>query len=115
MTYRHGHHMNKKFVAYATAAVLIGFAVMMLPLALEATYPTSQLYPQGYTDIYPDGRYAGEQRDPLDNAYGLTSQPSTTSSSLILLIGLIIAFTAYILVKKTINPPPAFSNWYKPF
>jgi hypothetical protein len=109
--------MKTKFAAYAIAAVLIGFAVMMLPLALETGPPTyqPQLQPS-FTNAYPDGKNAGEQRDQLDNTYGLTSQPSNlTSSSLILLVGLIIAFAAYIIVKKQVNPPPAFSYWYKPF
>jgi len=96
--------MKTRFAAYATAAVLIGFAVMMLPLALS------------FTNAYPAGKNTGEQRDQLDNTYGLTSQPSNlTPSSLILIVGLIFAFTAYILVKKQVNPPPAFSYQYKPF
>jgi len=99
--------MKTKFAAYATAAVLIGFAVMMLPLAL--------LQPS-FTNAYPDSKNTGEQRDQLDNTYGLTSQPSNlTPSSLILIVGLIFAFAAYILVKKQVNPPPAFSYQYKPF
>jgi len=105
--------MKTKFAAYATAAVLIGFAVMMLPRALEAVSPTYQLYPQGSTNVYPDGKYTGEQRDQLDNAYGLAS--NLTPSSLILIVGLIFAFAAYIIVKKQVNPPPAFSFSYKPF
>jgi len=98
--------MKTKLAAYITSAALIGFAVMMLPLALETAYPTSQLSPQGST---------GERQDQLRNAYGLASRPSITSSSLILIVGLIFAFAAYIIVKKQINPPPAFSYWNKPF
>jgi hypothetical protein len=98
--------MKTKLAAYITAAVLIGFAVMMLPLALETASPTFQFSPQGST---------GERQDQLRNAYGLASQPSITSSSLILIVGLVFAFAAYILVKKQVNPPPAFSYWYKPF
>jgi hypothetical protein len=107
--------MRIKFAAYATAAVLIGFAVMMLPLALETGPPTyqPQLQPS-FTNAYPGGVKAGEQRELYDT-YGLTQPYDLTSSSLILLIGLIIAFAAYILVKKQVNPPPAFSYWYKPF
>jgi hypothetical protein len=107
--------MKTRFAAYATAAVLIGFAVMMLPLALETGPPTyqPQLQPS-FTNAYPDGKNAGEQRDQLYNTYGLTSS-NLTPSSLILIVGLIFAFTAYILVKKQVNPPPAFSYQYKPF
>jgi hypothetical protein len=86
-------------LAYAAAAILIGFAVMMLPLALETG-------PQTYEPT-PQPNFAGEQRDQIDNQYGLTSPPyNITSSSLILLTGLIIAFTAYILVKRQLNQQP---------
>ena len=98
--------MKTKLAAYITAAVLIGFAVMMLPLALETASPTYQLSPQSST---------GERQDQLRDAYGLASQPSITSSSLILIVGLILAFAAYIIVKKQVNPPPVFSFPYKPF
>jgi hypothetical protein len=103
--------MKTKFVAYATAAVLIGLAVMMLPLAMEKAYPTYQPYPQSFTD----GKNAGEQRDQLDSTYGLTSPSNLTNSSLILIVGLIFAFAAYIIVKKQVNPPHVFSSPYKPF
>ena len=103
--------MQIKLAAYATAAVLIGFAVMMLPLALEKAYPTYQPYPQSYTDT----KNAGEQRDQLEKVYGLTSPSDLTTSSLILIIGLIFAFAAYIIVKKQVNPPQVFSFSYKPF
>ncbi len=98
--------MKTKLAAYITAAVLMGFAVMMLPLALKMSYPTFQLSPQSF---------AGERQDKLPEAYGLDSQSFETSSSLILLIGLIFAFAAYIIVKKQVNPPPAFSYLYRPF
>ncbi len=82
--------MNIKFFAYATAAMLIGFAVMMLPLALETGPPTYQ------PKIQPNfaGETTGEQSDQLRNVYGLTSPSDVTSSSLILLTGLIIALFA---------------------
>jgi len=92
--------MNTKFFAYTTAAILIGFAVMMLPLALETELPSLQ--PQ-YTSTMEGAK---GQRTP-DNTGTYASQPySITSSSLILLTGLIIAFTAYILVKRQLNQQP---------
>jgi ABC-type dipeptide/oligopeptide/nickel transport system permease component len=97
--------MKTKLAAYITAAVLMGIAAMMLPLALQTAYPTSQFSPQSSTD---------EQQDQLRSAYGL-SQPSITSSSLILIVGLIFAFAAYIIVKKQVNRPDVFSFPYKPF
>lgn len=103
--------MNIRFFAYGIAALLIGFSVMMLPLALETGPPTYQ------PKIQPNfsGETTGEQRDQLRSQYGLTSPSDVTSSSIILLTGLIIAFAAYLLVKKQVNPPPTFSNSYKPF
>jgi hypothetical protein len=106
-THRHGHNMNIRFFAYGIAALLIGFSVMMLPLALETGPPTYQPKFAGET--------TGEQSDQLRSQYGLTSPSDVTSSSLILFTGLIIAFAAYLLVKKQVNPPPTFSNSYKPF
>jgi hypothetical protein len=96
--------MKTKLVAYITAAVLMGFAVMMLPLALETTYPTFEHTPQSSTD-----------QQQLRDTYGLASQPSITSSSLILIVGLILAFAAYIIVRKQVNRPDVFSFPYKPF
>ena len=107
--------MNIKFFAYATTAILIGLTVMMLPLALETgppTYNPTQA-PSAYTS--PLSESGDEQRNVMDKTGGLASQPPISSSSLILLIGLIIAFAAYLLVKKQVNPPPTFSNSYKLF
>ncbi len=98
--------MKTKLAAYITAAILMGFAVMMLPLALERASPASQFSPQSST---------GERQDKLTEAYGLDSQPFLTPSSVILIVGLIFAFAAYIIVKKQVNPPSAFSYQYRPF
>jgi hypothetical protein len=96
--------MKTKLAAYITAAVLMGIAVMMLPLALTTAYPTSQFSPQGSTD----------EQDQPRNAYGL-SQPAITPYSLILIVGLIFAFAAYIIVRKQVNRPDVFSFPYKSF
>jgi hypothetical protein len=107
--------MKTKLVAYVTAAVLMGLAVMMLSLALETTYPASQPYPQGFTDVSPDSRNAGEQKDQPENMYGLTSPFNLTTPTFIFIVGLIFALVAYLIVKKQINPPHAFSFPYKLF
>jgi hypothetical protein len=107
--------MKTKLAAYVTAAVLMGLAVMMLPLALETTYPASQFSPQSSTNTYPNSRNAGEQQDQLEHTYGLTSPSNVTTSTFILIVGLIFALAAYIIVKKQVNPPHVFSFPYKLF
>ena len=103
MQKRHGHTMKKKIAAYTTAAVLIGFAVMMLPLALETGPPTyDPLAPSTFTSS--EGKGPNEQRDQLDHMYGLASQPSNMlPSSLILLAGLAVALMVYVFLRKQLG------------
>ncbi len=96
--------MKTKLATYITAAMLMGIAVMMLPLALTTAYPTSQFFSPSSTD----------ELDQTRNAYGL-SQPAITPYSLILIVGLILAFAAYIIVRKQVNRPDVFSFPYRPF
>jgi len=110
MQERHGHRMKLKFAAYATAAVLIGFAVMMLPLALETGPPTYEPRLAPFTFTSSDSKGGNEQRDQLDATYGLASQPSNMlPSGLILLAGLAVALVAYVSLRKHIRQLPAFS------
>ncbi|HKZ94965.1 MAG TPA: hypothetical protein VJ249_10370 [Candidatus Bathyarchaeia archaeon] len=98
--------MRKKFVAYGAAALLIGFTVMMLPLALETGPPTFEpkLKPNFLTNVLKDDESAGEQRGSTLDTYGLASQPSNLlPSSLILLAGLIVAFSTYIVFKSQLR------------
>jgi len=96
--------MKTKLAAYITAAVLMGIAVMMLPLALTTAYPTSQFSSPSSTN----------EQDQQRNAYGL-SQPALTPYTLILIVGLICAFAAYIIVRKQVNRPDVFSFPYRLF
>ncbi len=96
--------MKTRLAAYITAAVLMGIAVMMLPIALITAYPTSQFLSPSSTN----------EQDQQRNAYGF-SQPAITPFSLILIVGLILAFAAYIIVRKQVNRPDVFSFPYKPF
>ena len=96
--------MKTRLVAYITAAVLMGIAFMMLPLALTTVYPTSQFLSPNSTN----------EQDQQRNAYGL-SQPALAPYSLILIVGLICAFAAYIIVRKQVNRPDVFSFPYRPF
>ena len=107
--------MKTRLAAYITAAVLMGFAVMMLPLALETGPPTYNPTQAPTAYINPQSESGKDQTDQQDR-YGLPSPSSNAmSSSLILIVGLILAFAAYIIVKKQVNRPDVFSFPYKPF
>jgi len=96
--------MKIKLAAYATAAVLIGFAVMMLPRALETGPPTykPELNPFPYTSSLSEGE--NEQRNQQDNTYGPASIPSNMlPSGLILLAGLAVALVAYASLRKQLK------------
>ena len=91
--------MRKKIAVYAITALLMGFAVMMLPLALETGPPTYQPKIPGESMLVPNSY--DEAQGSTRSLYGLTSQPKNMLSfSLILLIGVIAALTAYIFFKK---------------
>lgn len=95
---RHGHRMKTKLAAYATAAVLIGFAIMMLPRALETGPPTyDPLAPRTFTSS--EGKDTNEQRDQLDDTYGLNMLPL----GLILLGGLAAALVAYVFIRRQLG------------
>jgi len=95
--------MKIKLAAYATAAVLIGFAVMMLPLALETGPPTydPRQAPSTYTSSLSEG--GSEQRNQQDSTYGLASPSSVLPSGLILLAGLAVALVAYASLRKRLK------------
>jgi hypothetical protein len=91
--------MRKKIAVYAITALLMGFAVMMLPLSLQTETPTNSLLPpipQQYK-IIPDG--ANEAQGSTRDTFGQAPQ-DILPSSFILLTGLIVALTAYIFFKK---------------
>jgi hypothetical protein len=79
----------KKTVAYAATAILLGFAVMLLPLPLVQLQPQA-LQPAQLTE---DSR--------AKQTYGLASQPlNLLPSSLIFLTGLIAALGVYAMTKR---------------
>jgi hypothetical protein len=91
--------MRIKIAAYTIAAILMGFVVMMLPLALKTGPPTYQPRIPGEYQWAPNT--AGAERDSMQKLYGLTSSPSIIMpSSLILLTGLATGLIAYIFFKK---------------
>jgi len=93
----------KKAVAYTATAVLLGFFIMMGPLALQTGPPTYEpkLEPQLFKaprEIQHDTM--GEGTYP---SYGSLARPSNLlPSGLILLSGLIVAVGVYIILKKRV-------------
>jgi len=99
--------MNRKIAAYAVTAVLTGFLVMMLPLALETGPPTYEpklqpLQPD-FTDAYRNTVGTDEQQNALPALYGFAQPSNLLPSSLILLTGLAVALSAYIILKKQLS------------
>ena len=99
--------MNIKIAAYAVTAVLTGFIIMMLPLALETGPPTYEpkLQPlqPNFADVHRDGEGADEQQNAIRDLYGLAQPSNLLPSSLILLTGLAVALSAYIILKKQLS------------
>lgn len=89
----------KKTLAYAVTAILLGFAIMQVPLALQ----TGQLQP--FFNAPTEGR---DTKAADISQYNLLAAPPSNllSSSLILLSGLIAALAAYALLKKRISRQP---------
>jgi len=82
----------KKTLAYAAVAVLLGSAVMLLPL------PLTQLPPQASQPAMLT------EDSKTKQAYGLTSQPmNLLPSSLIFISGFIVALGVYAILKKPIT------------
>jgi len=80
----------KKSLIYVATAILLGLAVMMLPLNLESLQPTKT-----YND-----EMQPERRNLLQ-LYGLGSQPSNIlPSSLIAFSALIVALGVYAVSKR---------------
>jgi len=92
--------MNKRIAAYTVAAVLLGFAVMMVPLVLETgppTYIPPQIFP-------PFSQSMAESKLPT-----MDTQPSAVlggqplnllPSSIVFFSGLIVALAAYTIIKR---------------
>jgi hypothetical protein len=89
----------KKPIPYALTAILIGFAVMMLPLALEAGPPT-------YTPEFMQPTKTDTGTTPSEESRtfwfsGVGKQPSNLiPSSTIFFSGLILALSVYVILKK---------------
>jgi len=89
--------MNKNTAIYTVAAILAGFTIMMIPLALETGSPS--FMPRfAFTD---EMRKAPTPEDNILEMYGLTSKPTNLlPASLVFLVGLAAATGAYVTLKK---------------
>jgi len=97
--------MNKKPAIYVATAVLLGFAIMMLPQRMQPLLPISKSGENNYTDTLSP--FAGGPRtsegdgESIPYFHGLASQPSNLlPSSLILFFGLAVALCVYLALKK---------------
>jgi len=94
----------KKVLAYVATAVLLGFAVIMLPLTMQIgssafRSPLSPTNPQ-FMDNPTEGTTKGEDYLILQY-YGIAKQPANLlPSSLVFFSGLIVALTAYVILKR---------------
>jgi len=91
-------------MAYAATAILLGFAIMMVPLALRTGPPTyqPQFQPQFMNAPTESGDMKGEDSS-LQRSFGLARQPSNLlPSSLIFFSGLIVAIGVYAMLKRRI-------------
>jgi len=94
----------KKALAYVATAVLLGFAVMMLPLALRIgssafQFPPSPINPQ-FGNTPAEDTMKGADNSALQ-LYGIARQ--LLPSTLILFSGLIVALAMYFLLKKRMS------------
>ena len=88
----------KKTLAYVTTAILLGLAVMMLPLALE-NGAQPQFPPPG---ARTQSTEAMNQDNGMLKSYGLTNPSDLLPSSLVLLSGLIVAIAAHVILRRRI-------------
>jgi len=94
----------KKTMAYAATAILLGFTIMMVPLALRTGPPTYRpdLQPN-LTNAFTERADMKSEDSSLSRSFGLASQPSNLlPSTLIFFSGLIAAIGVYAMLKKRI-------------
>jgi len=96
--------MNRKTIAYFAVAVMLGFTIMTLPLAMQTplTKPGENNFSGDTRNQETDSKYAlpsaGKDGPPTP---GLATQPSNLlPSSGILLAGLVVAAAVYLIVKR---------------
>lgn len=94
----------KKVLAYVATAVLLGFAVIMLPLTMQIgssafRSPLSPTNPQFMDNPAEDATKGADFSVLL--YYGLAKDPANLlPPSLVLFSGLIVALTVYVILKR---------------
>jgi len=90
----------KKTMGYVATAILLGFVVMMMPLALETG-------PAGFSNFGWRGEaqgVTGGKDNYFSQPLGISSQPSNIlPSSLVFFSGLIVALGVYVILKKWVT------------
>jgi len=94
----------KKTLAYLATAILLGFLVVRLPLAIQTRHPEylSPLSPPNTQFINPPVEQDAH-KDEMSSALrflGVSGQPSLLPSSLIFFSGLIVALAIYVAYKR---------------
>jgi len=96
--------MKTKPLVYFATAVLLGFAIMMVPLALQTGPPTYQPqlspFPDTRTENTFNGALSSDDTEKLRSIYGLGQPSILLPFTLILLIGLVVATGVYVTFKK---------------
>lgn len=92
--------MNRKLAQYVTAGIVLGLAMMLLPVALlppspykTGLTPTSASRPFSY-----NGALSGKGGSSLLAI--VARPPNLVATALIVLAGLIAAFIVYVMAKK---------------
>ncbi len=96
--------MRTKAITYFAAAILIGFAIMMMPKALQTGPPTYQpdltLFPKAPAENTYGNALSSNDTENMRSVYGLEHPLSLLPFTLILLIGLVAATGVYVSFKK---------------
>ena len=99
--------MKTKPLVYFATAVLLGFAIMMVPLALQTGPPTYQPqlspFPDTRTENTFNGALPSDDTEKLRSIYGLGQPSNLLPFTLILSIGLVVATGAYVTFKKRLT------------
>jgi hypothetical protein len=87
----------KKTIVYAAIAIMLGVAIMMLPLALLTGLKTVSQPPF----IQPARTNGLTPQVPSEQIYGVIAQPfNLLPSSIVTISGLVIALAVYVVFKK---------------
>jgi len=96
--------MRTKSVIYFAAAVLLGFAIMMTPKALQTGPPTYQpdltLFPSAPAENTYGNTLSLDDTGKSRSLYGLSQSSNLLPFTLILLIGLVVATGVYATFRK---------------